>query len=227
VQGAWFELDLGELIQREMYMGTFEPAEARAARRLLRPGDTFVDAGANAGFFTAMAARAVGPQGRVVAYEPSPSACDRLRALVARNRWTQVEVVQAALGEAPGTAMLYWNPASNNHTPSLLDHDQAVGTEVEVRTLTDEAARLGLGEINLLKVDVEGYEARVLRGGASLLASGQVRAVLCEFNDAWLARAGSSAAALTAELEGVGLVRIYPRGVARGNLNRFYQYPGQ
>ena len=68
----------------------------------LKPGDIFVDIGANAGIFTAMGAKQVGPRGCVIAIEPAPEMVDRLRANVAANGFTNVAVFQMAVGSTPG-----------------------------------------------------------------------------------------------------------------------------
>jgi protein-L-isoaspartate O-methyltransferase len=70
--GYEFELDLSDFIQRNIYAGTFEASEAKVLMGRLAPGMTFIDVGANVGYFTALAARCVGPTGLVVALEPSP-----------------------------------------------------------------------------------------------------------------------------------------------------------
>src|SRR5580692_4386710 len=72
VFGSVFDLDLTDFIQRHIYLGTFEPAETSLVKKHLQPGMTFVDVGANVGYYTALAARLVaGNGGRVIAFEPS------------------------------------------------------------------------------------------------------------------------------------------------------------
>jgi FkbM family methyltransferase len=182
--GAEFELDLGEFIQRQMYFGCFEALEARAVADYLRPGMTVVDAGANVGFYTALAAERCGESGRVIAYEPSPYANARLRTVVERNRLRQVTVVEAALGAAAGRGTLYIERDAN-HSPSLIPSSDLADTiAVEVRSLDAEAKRLGLERIDLLKLDVEGFEAQVLEGAGELMRAGRIGAVLVELHGA-------------------------------------------
>src|SRR5260370_41311643 len=75
IHGTAIRLLLSEYIDRNVYMGSYECEETTIVRRLLRPGATFVDAGANIGYFTAVAARAVGGAGRVLAIGPVPRLC--------------------------------------------------------------------------------------------------------------------------------------------------------
>ena len=100
--GYRVRLDLAEAMQREIYMGTFEPDEAAMLQGVLKPGMTFVDVGANVGFFTLMAARAVGPGGHVHAVEPGPYAHRRLEVIVRENGIAQVTVHPIGLGMPRG-----------------------------------------------------------------------------------------------------------------------------
>jgi predicted methyltransferase len=86
---AFFELDLKDLIQRDIYWGTFEPNETRLVQEYLRPSMTFLDVGANLGYYTALAASLVGRRGRVIAFEPSPYAFEKLHAMVVNNKLEQ------------------------------------------------------------------------------------------------------------------------------------------
>jgi len=88
--GGRFELDLSEFIQRQVYLGTFEPRETSLVKGYLRPGMTFVDVRANIGYYTALAALLVGAEGRVVAFEPSAYAFEKLSAMASKSDLTQV-----------------------------------------------------------------------------------------------------------------------------------------
>lgn len=204
IHGCRMRLDLADHIQRQVYMGTFEPAETEFTSRWLRPGDVFVDVGANVGYYVALAARRVGPVGRVVAFEPSPHAYGRLCDLIRDNALHWVRAIDAAVGAAPGQADLPV-PLPGNHTPSLLETaEDRARVRVPVVRLDDMATAWGERPIDLLKLDVEGYEPFVLDGARDLLGSQRVRAVLCELNGYWLSRAGSSIAELVRRLVDAG-----------------------
>jgi hypothetical protein len=85
VFGLQFELDLGDWIQRSIYLGTFEPLETRLVAGFLAPGMTVIDVGANVGYYTALAASRVGSKGRIFAIEPGARAFARLEKLIAKN----------------------------------------------------------------------------------------------------------------------------------------------
>ena len=191
VNGYRVELDLIDHIQRLVYLGAYERWETGVVRRLLRPGMCFVDVGANIGYFTLLAARRVGPTGRVFAIEPSPYAADRLSRTISANVIPQVRIERCGLGRRQGEVVLY-DAAVGNHTPTMLGDPGCHGLVVPVRTLDDCVREWSIDRIDLMKIDVEGYEPEVFAGAARTLADGKIRAILCEFNAHWLARAGTS-----------------------------------
>jgi FkbM family methyltransferase len=222
--GSVFELDLDDFIQRQIYFGVTEPLETRLVRNYLQPGMTFVDVGANVGYYTALAAeRVAGNGGRVLALEPSPYAFERLRSMILANRLEHVTPVHAGLSDAPGHLNLYLGVGSHNHAPTMVAHENAEATRVTVLTLDEETERLGIDRIDMIKIDVEGYEPKVLAGARRLLREGRIRAILCEFNEHWLSRAGSSPQVLERTIRDAGLVELESFG--RGGENRFFRLP--
>ncbi|MBX7111861.1 MAG: FkbM family methyltransferase [Dehalococcoidia bacterium] len=150
----------------------------------LMPGMVFWDAGAHVGFMTLIGSRLVGPFGAVVAFEPSPENRERLIRNVGLNNAANVRVEDCALDASSGTALLYSHEASLMRT---LDpgRGRGVGEPVICRTL-DEVA-LGLPLPDLIKIDVEGRELEVLRGGSELLRRHEPR-LLIEFSNEELVR---------------------------------------
>jgi len=206
VFGCDMRLDLGEAIQRWIYLGAFEPEETAVVRDWLRPGMTFLDVGANVGYFTLLGASRVGRSGRVFAVEPSPYAYGRLSGTVRANGLSQVRTFQMGLSSADGELPLYLPPESDGfHSPSM-----SAGWEnrvtVPVRRLDDCLDEWGVETVDLVKMDVEGHESHILEGASRSLASGRIRAVLCEFNDYWLRQQGSSPEALYETLVRAGFV---------------------
>lgn len=216
-----FELDLVDFIQRRIYLGTFEPEETRLVQKYARPGMTFVDVGANVGYYTALASQLVGSGGRVVAFEPSPYAFERLQSMVRANSLKQTTAVHAGLSDQPGAAKLYLGIGSHNHTPTMVAHENTTVMDVKVVTLDDEADRLGVERIDLIKIDVEGHEASVLAGAKRLLREGRIKAVLCEFNEHWLCESGSSTRHLESVLQEAGFRES--EHAMRGPENRFFR----
>ncbi len=139
----------------------------------IKPGQTVVDVGGHIGVFALMAARRVGPTGRVIVFEPSPDSLRLLRRNLELNAMPWVRLHEAALAEKDGDLLLYTaadgedNPAADSLIPS--EHRRPV--RVAVRTLDEELAREGVTSVDHLKIDVEGAELRVLDGGPKALAA--------------------------------------------------------
>jgi FkbM family methyltransferase len=147
---------------------------------MLRPGDTVVDAGANVGSHSLPFAQAVGPAGRVHAFEPQATVAEVLQANMDLNGAAQVEVHQAALGAVPGRIVV---PRLASDRPinlgglTLGGFGPGEGDDVALTTLDD----LGLTACRLIKIDVEGMEGEVLAGGVETL--GRCRPILYVEND--------------------------------------------
>jgi FkbM family methyltransferase len=155
----------------------------------IKPGQTVVDVGGHIGAFALMAARRVGPAGRVIVFEPSPDSLRLLRRNLERNDVPWVRLHETALAEKDGTTLLYTaadgvdNPAAD----SLVESEGRRPVTVTVRTLDAELASEGVGVVDHLKIDVEGAELRVLDGGPKALAA--ARRVVMEIHTVHVPRA--------------------------------------
>jgi len=162
------DIVIGRLI--ELYGEYFE-GEVDAFRHFVRPGDLVVDAGANIGVHTLALARLVGPRGSVVAFEPQRLVFQNLCANVALNSLDHVQCVNAAIGDRPGVLHLHDpDPRVENNFGgaelAMLAGDARAATVPQV--VLDEF--LGDRTPRLIKIDVEGMEAAVLRGARQVLA---------------------------------------------------------
>lgn len=127
----------------------------------LRPGDVFVDLGANSGIFTIFAAKRVGPEGRVLAVEPMPEMLENLRFNVCANAFTNVAIFPTAVGAHAGTATLRVHP-KNRGASSLTPYFDGTDIQVPISTLEGIIASAGVDRIDFLKIDIEGFEDRAL-----------------------------------------------------------------
>jgi len=187
VHGFKIKLDLSDHIQRMVYMGCYERGETDVFKRYLKPGMTVVDVGANIGYFTLLAARIVGQNGKVIAIEPSQLVADQLKITLLENNIHNVILIRSGLGRYSGKTHLP-NPISGNHTPSMLDLETS-GSTVSLRTLDEVFDTLQLNKIDFIKIDVEGYEPEVFAGATNCLSLGRIHAILFELNRYWLSRA--------------------------------------
>ena len=167
-------------IGRKAYRGMYERAECAIIRASLPRGGVAVDVGANVGYLTAIMADAVGSSGRVFAFEPAPSTARMLVFNMSRNGFSQVVVREVALGDGPGSGALTPGAEGNSGLASLRPGHGLSVEEVQVRTLDDELEASSAPAIDLLKVDVEGWESSVVKGAFETLESGRVRNLLVE-----------------------------------------------
>lgn len=174
-----------------------EPGTCRLLLRLIEPGMTVVDAGANVGILTLPIARAVGKTGRVLAFEPTPSICSLLRRTILLNDSSdRVTVYEIALGRISGRATLHLSSVAGHNSLYAFDSDYAFATpeqviEVELRRL-DDVVPAGT-RIHVIKLDVEGSELDVLFGMERVLAENPELAIVAEFGPSHLKRTGQSA----------------------------------
>jgi FkbM family methyltransferase len=213
--GRLLQCQLADRTQRTMYFDLFEPGETRLLRKLLDSGDTFIDVGAHIGWFTTVAARSVGAVGQVIACEPYPSNTAMLKRNLARNDCSNVRVVEAALGSQRGTITLA--TAGDSGGVTALDWARDGRVEVPMMTLDDIAG--DMAAVAFIKVDVEGWEAHVLRGGERTLQ--QTEYVLIEINPQALRKAGSSPDEIFGLLRKAGFIKFVP--IAQGGIRRLHR----
>ena len=185
----------------------WEPTETAAFLKLAREGMCVFDVGANIGYYTLLAARAVGTSGRVYAFEPEPHNFGFLTRNVAENRFTNVRPVNAAVSNRAGVMRLHLDDANfGAHSFEAGSVRSSSGRSVDVGTVrlddfAEEARAFGAGV--LVKIDVQGAEALVVDGGRGLFALPRITALL-EFWPEALERAKADPARLLADLEGLG-----------------------
>lgn len=200
--GLRYEVDLSDLMGWYVYFGFRDPS-TDAYVGLLKEGQVVVDVGANQGATVMRAARAVGPRGRVIGLEPDPDNFARCQHHVRLNALDNVELVRVGLSDESRRAALVSPNAANSGMKTVATGDRPDGVEIELRTLDALVLERGLDRIDVLKIDVEGLEPQVLRGGATTLA--RYRPILfIELNDPSLVDHGSSAGNLVELLCSLG-----------------------
>ena len=170
-------MDLREGIDFSIYLlGAFEPSTLAAYRRILRPGAVAIDVGANIGAHSLPLAAAVGPSGTVIAVEPTRYAFERLADQISLNKdlAPQIRTHQAMLMSSGGAALAAALPSSWPLAASETGHEHHLGvskptTGAVVTTLDDIVAEHRLSAIDLIKLDVDGYEIEVLQGASKVL----------------------------------------------------------
>lgn len=178
--GLMLEVVPGDVIGMPIaQFGVYEFGVSSIVREYLSAGDTFVDVGANIGYYTVLSAGIVGRGGKVFAFEPSASVRARLLRNVELNRLTQVEVRAEAVTAESGVVHLVESADSNNDGLGFVDTQSKDGVEVRAVRL-DELAELRDRPVALMKVDVEGGEPEVFRGATDLLRTSDAPSIIFE-----------------------------------------------
>jgi FkbM family methyltransferase len=172
----------------------------------IRPGMTVVDVGANVGIYTAGFSRLVGPHGKVVALEPAPTNLRTLLRAREVNEWSNVDIHGIAASDREGTMAL--ECSSFNSGNNALSNR---GGGVAVRTVRLDSLLAGT-RVDFLKIDVQGWEAAVLRGAVETLRRNRPIAVRLEIWPKGLRRAGSGLEEILEILASCGLEVVAPRG---------------
>jgi len=192
----WVDLEDARLLAALVELRQPDAREGRILDALLPPAGTFIDIGANHGVWCVLAARRVGPHGRLVAVEPNPVLAECVRRTLA-DGGVPADVHGVALGSTAGRATLFI-PAAGSGSGSLLrGYADGAGepVTVDVMTLDAIAATVQAGTPCVVKLDVEGFELAVLRGGMQFLR--RVRPVIFwELNPTSIAAAGHDLATL-------------------------------
>lgn len=175
---------------RELLLwGNYEKGEVRVFHELIRRGMNVVDLGANIGYFTLIAAKLVGPEGKVFAFEPEPGNFSLLQRNVNMNGYRNVTLVQKAVSDKNGVEELHLCSDSWGHSLSSFKRD-AGSISVPVTSLdqffSEDVA------IDFIKMDIEGAEGKAMQGMERILGKGGVKAMVVEFHFSELESQGSS-----------------------------------
>ena len=193
IESAWCPTSGGEVLaplhdyigRAAYYCGDLDPKISWVCKKLVQPGDTVCDIGANIGIVTLLLSRLVGNAGRVYAFEPNPTCFNALTAAIARNQMTNVLPQLIALGSQTEERDLSI-PSHNAGAASLR---QAAGnradktTRVSVRTLDEFVEEQRIESIQFMKLDVEGFESEVFAGSYHVLETLRPNVILFEMNE--------------------------------------------
>lgn len=184
VEGLLIEIDPYQHkgSERVIYTtGSYESGTLRLIGKLLPPGGTFIDAGANIGLMTVHAARQVGIDGRVIAFEPAPDSYATLCSNLQLNELDHVKVLQLALGRQQGRAKLRQPSHTNRGARTLQEVDTpTTGVNVAVAVLDEVLRTHDVKHVDLIKIDVEGWELEVLAGAHQMLSAADRPALIVE-----------------------------------------------
>ncbi len=195
--------------------GHWEPSSTAIVRQLLQGRADFIDIGANIGWYTLVAAHALGANGHVHSFEPDASHVAKLKANVLVNRLGNVSVNDVALSDRAGRATLHRDPR-NRGDNSLLPSATRTGSASIALARLDDYPGLGVRPL-VIKIDSQGSDIDVLGGARRLLETYPHEiAIVCEISPSALAAGGRTARELAALLDALGFAaalidRPHPR----------------
>jgi FkbM family methyltransferase len=201
-QGIRFHLNTVDSVGSHVFLtGMWESGATALMTALLRPGDAFIDVGANIGYHTLLAAKLVGPQGRVLAVEPAPhlrSALEQNLALNPALRGSRnITIFPYCASDRRGIVVLSALAEGNSGETTLRKlSEESVTMEVEARPLDEMLSNVDLSRCNLLKMDIEGAEYLAVSGMERTLDRYPAISLMLEVDDRFLRELGSSAAIL-------------------------------
>jgi FkbM family methyltransferase len=193
--GITYSLDRRELIDRDVFLGAWERSTSRFIRQCVKPGAVVLEVGANIGAHTLLLAQRVGPAGRVHAFEPTDFARTKLDRNVALNPELapRISVINALVTDNRHSVPSREIRSSwRLHGPAQAPVGQVTSEAV---SLDEYASACGLERVDVLKIDVDGYDFKVLRGAIGLLGRWHplIYIELCEYA---LRNQGDSVAAI-------------------------------
>ena len=195
------------ILSKYIYDG-FETTETDYVSSVLKKGDIFLDIGANIGLFSLLASKIVGDEGAVICFEPSPSTFTRLAENVQLNNFKNIDLRNIGLSDKCAELKFYVSDngydAWNSFAPSQ-DNKLEKSIQVPVSTLDIELKDVDKSRIKVVKIDVEGWEKFVLKGGADFFVNHNP-IVLVEFTEENTFNAGYSVHELYDIMEDFGYV---------------------
>jgi FkbM family methyltransferase len=205
--GYTFECDLRDYLSREVcFTGRYEPQETVLVQRILSPGMTFVDVGANWGYFTLLGVHLVGRSGRVISLEPHPVLFEVLQKNIKRNGLGRVTALQLAASSEFGSCELLGYDIGNYGTSQIVTNPQCPGRlrKVPMAPMDGVFHELDLKSVDLLKMDIEGAEGFALRGLVKSLANFRINRLILELHPELLVHHGQSAQIVIRQLSNLG-----------------------
>jgi FkbM family methyltransferase len=182
IHGLAMELDPEEWLQIDLRAsGLLEPQTSALFEDILKPGDICIDVGAHVGYHSLIARRLVGESGRIFSLDPQPYHCSKLLTNAALNGFANIVVIVAAASNSDGFVSLPDQPRMDRSRLSLIGPGTKEGAPafvVPTVTLQRLFEMYGLHRVDLLKIDVEGFELEVLEGAGPAIAA--VRNIILE-----------------------------------------------
>jgi FkbM family methyltransferase len=218
-KGLWIHLN--PRFEMEYLEGNYEPTVWRVLQSHFKPGTVFYDVGAHIGLFSLIAARDLGVQGSVFVFEPDPSNLRRIKEHASRNRLDALGIIPKAAWFTDGRMKFQRACFQSSMNRGAIAEDNLAAGEstIEVETVTLDSFVRDHPLPSIIKIDVEGSEAAVLRGSEGIFRSAKP-VVICEIHHA------QAASDVTCWLEGRGYVFEWVEDCEQFPRHLFAKYVG-
>ena len=172
------EVNLSNPGERAISFNAFEPIVTKRFLEIVKDRDVVIDLGAWIGYYTLLAARHVGLEGSVISIEPHRINFERIKSNIHLNGFQNVKLLNLAVGDEQGTKTLMEGNDSLTHTIM----EDRTGYQINTDTVDNIVSGLRLDTINLIIMDIEGYEYFALRGAKNALTKGIIKNMICEIH---------------------------------------------
>jgi len=179
------------VVSGALFFGVYEKGETAFVQGALRSGMTVLDVGANVGYYTALAARRVGPNGRVIALEPDPESFKYLEQTIAANEVGNVDAFQCAAADREAKMTLHISKDNRGDNRLYEPDPKWPKVTVSARPADDVLKEAGVGSVDFVKIDVQGFEAGVIAGLKNTIDQSEELTLLAEFWPKGLRMAGT------------------------------------
>lgn len=173
------EADTSKRSERAIPINAYEPKITKKFLELIKEGDTVFDVGAWIGYYTILAANKVKSLGKVVAIDPSKENISRIKNNMKLNNFTNIEILECGVGEKHGQANIKEQRPSTSSTFQI----SSVGDNpIKIEKIDDIVKNIKISKIDLLIMDIEGYEYHALMGMSNLLSNNLIKNMIIEIH---------------------------------------------
>lgn len=221
IQGSKMVLDLNdEGISRELAVyGCHEVNSTQEVKKIIRPGMKILEIGANIGYYALIEKSLTGQKGFLYAFEPSPFNFNLLKKNLKLNNIRNAELYQKAIGAKNAVEKFYVADKSNlSSFIRRFDMDMYKdGSVIDIEIITLDSFLIDKGRIDFIRMDVEGYEGEILKGGENILKNNPPGNFFIEIHSELLHKKNSSASEIVNYLKNLGyeVLKSFYRGSSR------------
>jgi len=202
--GINYELDISDIMDWYIYFGFREPARLKLYD-LISEGDIVFDVGANIGDTTLHFAKIIGDNAKVHSFEPDPINHNSIQKNISLNNFKNIILNKIGLGNVKGSFKIHTLDQKNKGMNRIVSDSEDVknSREIQVTTINEYVKENNIQKLDLIKIDVEGYEFNVLKGSVEVLNRFHPK-LFIELDDENLKAQGSSAKKLVMFLLDIG-----------------------